>query len=988
MIGFTILSHNIQGKFSLFEEELNRFIGERPLNVVCLQDVGYIGPDGPISWKDHANTDRIITNYSSTNKSRSVAVLVGKEWDISKIEKNKGGGLLAVTLHHDLLTLKVINAYLPPGLDSYGKPDRLPSGESLMAVRQKEALESYHTLTEWAQDIPNWVLVGDLNETRDEKLDRTFTEKLKPSRKRRKFVEEFLSSTGAIDMWRSTFPSTPNGHTRRDPSSHSTARLDYIIASPGLHTIKNWQKQIWLGGLTDPHSDHQPLHLGLTLPIKADTYTIRPWSTRRPKIPPDSEERKQVVYDINRRFRELRGGRPPSDELSKELSLFMVRETGSRFGLIGGFPRNRVLANRDSAHLTRLANAVKRLGEYHREYSEGNQDPRLLELIDHYLRVLQRFQKLTISPPYTDDKIKQWLTDDATELLRRIREEVRQTEYSIASRYREAEHKQFLEVSGRSKWLTSVGLGKHLEPPPRWLSHPRTDQIVRNPKEIKKIYIESGAPLLQNRKTLGTLTGPPRDPVPPEVENRPFVPEKNQVRHQKPKWWDAMYDRKAKGISAETWSGLMKDISTDELRETIAQLESDKAPGYDGVSIDLIKLLTQSEEGASLETLTELMNVALRKGESWHSWRKSIISLVPKKKPDGSYTSKVEDMRPISVMQEFAKLTSKVLANRLGKILLESPNILNKAQRAFLRNGCINQCIHTAINVFEDFRERKSLDNKAQLYVISYDQQKAYDCVQKYTIRASLERFNLPENFIKYVESFLEDAVSCFKTFYGPTEDFQVLTSVRQGDPLSPLVYIFITDALHEGLKRSHVGGQDAGGYTFSNDCQLKITSSGYADDMNVYAQSWRGIWEMHQWVREFCIAHHWSINVDKCEFIISDWAGDADTRWLYSVDGQTPLRPKGPNTFFRYLGVWLSMNLQWEKQREILQKRIILWRSTIVRNKVNSVKALTTVRDFLFPKLELGLQFADIDERTWGLRSSYIQFWSRPESPHNLPEV
>jgi hypothetical protein len=58
MIGFTILSHNIQGKFSLFEEELNRFIGERPLNVACLQDVGYIGPDGPIAWKDHANTDQ------------------------------------------------------------------------------------------------------------------------------------------------------------------------------------------------------------------------------------------------------------------------------------------------------------------------------------------------------------------------------------------------------------------------------------------------------------------------------------------------------------------------------------------------------------------------------------------------------------------------------------------------------------------------------------------------------------------------------------------------------------------------------------------------------------------------------------------------------------------------------------------------------------------------------------------------------------------
>ena len=151
--------------------------------------------------------------------------------------------------------------------------------------------------------------------------------------------------------------------------------------------------------------------------------------------------------------------------------------------------------------------------------------------------------------------------------------------------------------------------------------------------------------------------------------------------------------------------------------------------------------------------------------------------MIPKKKPDGSYTSKVEDMRPISVMQEFAKITSKILANRLGNVLLDSPHILNRAQRAFLRNGCINQCIQTALNVFEDFRERRKLDPIAQLFVIAYDQQKAYDTVQKFTIRASLERFNLPEAFIRYVESYLEDASSCFKTFYGPTEDFQVLTS-------------------------------------------------------------------------------------------------------------------------------------------------------------------------------------------------------------------
>src|SRR2546423_7709627 len=70
----------------------------------------------------------------------------------------------------------------------------------------------------------------------------------------------------------------------------------------------------------------------------------------------------------------------------------------------------------------------------------------------------------------------------------------------------------------------------------------------------------------------------------------------------------------------------------------------------------------------------------------------------------------------------------------------------------------------------------------------------------KLTIRASLERFNLPENFIQFVLSGLDQATSCFKTFYGLTEDFKVETSVRQGDP-SPLIYILVVDALHEGWR-------------------------------------------------------------------------------------------------------------------------------------------------------------------------------------------
>ena len=107
-----------------------------------------------------------------------------------------------------------------------------------------------------------------------------------------------------------------------------------------------------------------------------------------------------------------------------------------------------------------------------------------------------------------------------------------------------------------------------------------------------------------------------------------------------------------------------------------------------------------------------------------------------------------------------------------------------------MKDGCTAQCINTLLNVLEDFRE-KQIKKNTPLFLLAYDQVKAYDVVQAYTIQASLERFNLPNDFINYVLSNLESATSCFKTYDGPTDEFTVETSVRQVIPLPPYLYSY-----------------------------------------------------------------------------------------------------------------------------------------------------------------------------------------------------
>ena len=74
------------------------------------------------------------------------------------------------------------------------------------------------------------------------------------------------------------------------------------------------------------------------------------------------------------------------------------------------------------------------------------------------------------------------------------------------------------------------------------------------------------------------------------------------------------------------------------------------------------------------------------------------------------------------------------------------------------------------------------------------------------------------------------------------------------------LSFTFSLWTLHEGWKNNPLYHRETG-YCFSNDKTLTISSTGYADDAMIYAETWDHIWTMNQWTREFCRAHGFKIS-------------------------------------------------------------------------------------------------------------------------------
>src|SRR5690349_10742012 len=112
-----------------------------------------------------------------------------------------------------------------------------------------------------------------------------------------------------------------------------------------------------------------------------------------------------------------------------------------------------------------------------------------------------------------------------------------------------------------------------------------------------------------------------------------------------------------------------------------------------------------------------------------------------------------------------------------------------------------------------------------------------------------------------------------------------------------------------------------------TEDSSLRVSSLGFADDTLSCNETWEHQWMAHEWVRDFCYAHKFRLNALKCKYIISDCIGSTDGRWLWSVDGTEKIRPVTQSSTFRYLGLWVSMDLNWSKQIQMLNKCIMDWR-------------------------------------------------------------
>jgi len=235
-------------------------------------------------------------------------------------------------------------------------------------------------------------------------------------------------------------------------------------------------------------------------------------------------------------------------------------------------------------------------------------------------------------------------------------------------------------------------------------------------------------------------------------------------------------------------------LSVGECFNTLNIFQKNKTPGNDGLTAEFY-LVFWAIVGRHL---IDCFNYAHDHGGLSNSQKQAVITLLEKK---GNDKRLIKDWHPISLINVDAKIASKTLAKRLAPIL---PEIIQCSQNAYLKGRSIFDAVRTIDDILEYTRHAKMSG-----ILVAIDFEKAFDSLDHTYLLKVLNAFNFGSSFIQWIHTLYSNRSSCIINNGFTLDYFEVGRGVRQGDPLSPILFIIIrirNSGMQYSEKRKHSG--------------------------------------------------------------------------------------------------------------------------------------------------------------------------------------
>ena len=271
---------------------------------------------------------------------------------------------------------------------------------------------------------------------------------------------------------------------------------------------------------------------------------------------------------------------------------------------------------------------------------------------------------------------------------------------------------------------------------------------------------------------------------------------------------------------------LVGEFTHAEVDLALNQMAPLKAPGLDGMP----PLFYQHYWLSIGDEVSKAVLDCLNAGKIPSDLNHSFLTLISKvKSPE-----KVSNFRPIALCNILYKLISKVLANRLKKIL---PFIISKSQNAFQADKAISDNMLVAFETLHHMQTKKS--RKHGYMAMKLDMSKAYDRVECNFLIKIMERMGFHKKWVGWIYecvSTISFSIMVNGEPRGHIVPSRGLRQLRQGDPLSPYFFLLCSKGLN-GLINNAMHEGKIQGYSL---CRIgpKISHLFFADDSLLFCRA------------------------------------------------------------------------------------------------------------------------------------------------------
>lgn len=200
------------------------------------------------------------------------------------------------------------------------------------------------------------------------------------------------------------------------------------------------------------------------------------------------------------------------------------------------------------------------------------------------------------------------------------------------------------------------------------------------------------------------------------------------------------------------------------------------------------------------------------------------LALAPKK----SKPEYMGDLRPIALCNVLYKIVSKVLANHL-KLLLST--IISEAQCAFLPRRLIRDNIMLAFEVQHFFKHKTQ--GKEGWAALNIDMSKAYDKIEWLFLKAVMSRLGLSNKWITLIWECISTVSYHIIKEGSEIGPIMPQRGLRHGNPLSPYLFILVTESLSSMIRKQGVLNS-IHGITIVKGAP-RITHLMFVDDCSLY---------------------------------------------------------------------------------------------------------------------------------------------------------